>query len=48
VASPKTRAGVEPEQAARVAIARRAKPSAVPGHVKLVFALDLRRRWPSG
>jgi hypothetical protein len=43
VSPPKPRAGVDPEHAAKVAIARRAKPSAVPGHVKLVFTLDLRR-----
>jgi hypothetical protein len=43
VASAKTRVGVEPEQAAKVAIARRAKPSAVLGDVKLVLTLDLRR-----
>jgi hypothetical protein len=39
----KARAGVEPEQAAKVAIARRAKPSALSGRVKLVLTLDLRR-----
>ena len=39
----KTRVGVEPEQAATVAIARRAKPSAVPDHVKLMLTLDLPR-----
>jgi hypothetical protein len=33
----------EPEQAARAYIARRAKPSVVPGHVKLTFTLDLPR-----
>ncbi len=44
VASPKTRTGVEPEQAAKVAIARRAKPSPLPDHVKLVLTLDLRLR----
>jgi hypothetical protein len=32
-----------PEQAARAYIARRAKPSVVPGHVKLTFTLDMRR-----
>ena len=32
-----------PEQAAKAYIARRAKPSVVPGHVKLTFTLDLRR-----
>jgi hypothetical protein len=37
------RAGVEPEQTAKAAIARRAKPSALPGHVKLVLTLDLKR-----
>jgi hypothetical protein len=40
---------VEPEQAAKVAIARRTKPSALPDHVKLVLTLDLRRApWLSG
>ena len=43
LAPAKRRAGVEPEQAAKVAVARRAKPSALPGHVKLVLTLDLRR-----
>jgi len=43
VAPPKNRAGVEAEQAAKVAIARRTKPSALPDHVKLVLTLDLRR-----
>ncbi len=43
VASPKARAAVEAEHAAKVAIARRAKPSALPDHVKLVLTLDLRR-----
>jgi hypothetical protein len=37
------RRGVEPEQAAKLAIARRARPSAVPGHVKLTLTLDVRR-----
>ena len=32
-----------PEQAAKVDIARRAKPSVVPGHVKLTFTLDVPR-----
>ena len=32
-----------PEQAAKNYIARRAKPSVVPGHVKLAFTLDLPR-----
>ena len=43
VAPAKTRVGVEPEQAAKVAIARRAKPSVLPDHVKLTLTLDLRR-----
>jgi hypothetical protein len=37
------RTGVEPELAAKAAIARRAKASALPEHVKLVLTLDLRR-----
>ena len=32
-----------PEQAAKAYIARRAKPSVVPGHVKLTFTLDMPR-----
>ena|SRR5215467_8204282 len=32
-----------PEAAARLAIARRAKPSSVPDHVRLVLTLELRR-----
>ena len=32
-----------PEQAANAYIARRAKPSVVPGHVKLTFTLDVPR-----
>jgi len=39
----KARVMTAPEQAARVYIARRAKPSVVPGHVKLTFTFDLRR-----
>ena len=39
----KRRVGVEPERAAKVGIARAAKPSAAPGHLKLVLTLDLRR-----
>jgi Mg-chelatase subunit ChlI len=42
--------GVEPEQAAKLAVARRARPSAVPGHVKLTLTLDVPRalaEWPS-
>jgi len=34
---------LEPEVAARVAISRRAKPSVIPGHVKLLLTLELRR-----
>jgi hypothetical protein len=40
---PKHRGAVQPEQAAKVAIARRAKPGAPPGHVRLVLTLELRR-----
>jgi hypothetical protein len=43
MASAKVPAGVEPEQAAKAAIARRGKPSALPDHVKLVLTLDLRQ-----
>src|SRR5439155_111177 len=44
LAAPKRRvAFVEPEQAAKVAIARRAKPGAPPGYVRLVLSLELRR-----
>ena len=44
LAAPKARTrGVEPEQAAKVAIARRAKPGAPPGYVRLVLSLELRR-----
>jgi hypothetical protein len=44
VPKPKSRAADRtPEEAAKVAIRRRAKPSTVPGHVKLVLTLDLRR-----
>ena len=32
-----------PEIAARVAVSRRAKPSAVPGYVRLLITLELRR-----
>lgn len=44
-AAPKAnlRAGGSPEQAAKAAVSRRAKPSAVPGHVKLTLTLDLKR-----
>ena len=34
--------GVDPEQAAKLAIARRAKPGAPPGHVRLMLTLELR------
>ena len=45
LAAPKRRraASVEPEEAAKVAIARRAKPGAPPGYVRLVLSLELRR-----
>jgi len=39
----KRRASPTPEQIAKVAIARRAKPSAVPGNVKLTLTFDLPR-----
>jgi len=42
--APKKRPHVlEPEVAARLAIARRAKPSAIPGYVRLLLTLELRR-----
>ena len=34
---------LDPAAAARLAVARRAKPSAVPDHVRLVLTLELRR-----
>ncbi len=34
---------LEPAAAAKLAVARRAKPSAVPDHVRLVLTLELRR-----
>jgi len=34
---------LEPAVAARLAIARRAKPSPIPDHVRLVLTLELRR-----
>jgi hypothetical protein len=42
-AAPKARRRIapEPEQAAKAYIACRAKPSVVPGHVKVTFTLDL-------
>ena len=44
LAAPKRRAAfVEPEQAAKAAIARRAKPGAPAGYVRLVLSLELRR-----
>ena len=44
LAAPKQRPRVlEPEVAAGVAISRRARPSAIPGHVKLLLTLELRR-----
>jgi hypothetical protein len=43
-AKPQRRGGAaEPEEAARLAIARRAKPGAPPDHVRLVLTLELRR-----
>jgi hypothetical protein len=42
--APRRRASVaEPEEAAKLAIARRAKPGAPSDHVRLVLTLDLRR-----
>jgi len=44
LAAPRQRPRVlEPEVAARVAISRRAKPSAIPGYGKLLLTLELRR-----
>jgi len=44
LAAPKRRAAsVEPEEAAKVAIARRAKLGAPPSYVRLVLSLELRR-----
>ena len=44
-AAPKRRlsGALAPEVAARLAVARRAKPSSVPGHVRLLLTLELRR-----
>jgi len=42
-ASPPRPTGASPEQEAKVALARRAKMSAIPGHLKLIFSLDLPR-----
>ncbi len=36
-------AGVQPEEAAQVAVACRTRPSAVPGNVKLTLTLDVPR-----
>ena len=42
--APKRRAAVlAPEIAARVAVSRRAKPSSIPGYVRLLLTLELRR-----
>ena len=44
LAAPKKRPHVlEPEVAARLAIARRTKPSSIPGYVRLLLTLELRR-----
>jgi hypothetical protein len=45
VAAPRrrSRSVLEPEQAAKLAVARRAKPSPVPDHVRLALTLELRR-----
>jgi hypothetical protein len=40
---PKHRGVAEPEQAAKLAVARRAKPSPVPDHVRLLLNLEIRR-----
>ena len=43
-AAPKRRLTVlAPEIAARVAVSRRAKPSSIPGYVRLLLTLELRR-----
>ena len=42
-ARPKPHGGLDPEKAAKLAIARRAKPGAPPGHVRLVLTLELRQ-----
>jgi hypothetical protein len=39
----KRRPVLEQETAARIAIARRAKPSGIPGYVRLLLTLELRR-----
>jgi hypothetical protein len=45
VAAPKppSRSILEPDEAAKRAIARRAKPGAPPGHVRLVLTLEIRQ-----
>ena len=43
VIPPKAQPRREPERAARLAIARRGRASAVPDHVKLVLTLDVPR-----
>jgi hypothetical protein len=40
---PPSRRILEPNEAAKIAIARRAKPGAPPDHVRLVLTLELRR-----
>jgi len=42
-APPKARGVVDPEQTAKVAIARRAKPGAPPGYVRTFLSLELRQ-----
>lgn len=42
-APPKACGGVDPEQAAKVAIARRAKPGAPPGYLRHFLSLELRQ-----
>jgi hypothetical protein len=40
---PPSRSILEPNEAAKIAIARRAKPGAPPDHVRLVLTLELRQ-----
>ena len=43
-AAPKRRPRtLAPETAARIAVSRRAKPSSIPGYVRLLLTLELRR-----
>ena len=42
-ARPTQRGGMDAEQAVKGAIARRAKPGALPGYVRLVLTLELRQ-----